>query len=59
MLRAYNNEAESIGRMMRAIHARIVHRSSENKSQTISKLGKTMRLPATDSYHVCRRNLSS
>ena len=54
MLRAYNNEAESIVRMMKPYTLESSIARLEKARETISKLGKTMSIRVTDGYHALR-----
>ena len=54
MLRAYNNEAESIVRMMRPYTLESSIARLEKARETISKLRKTMSIRVTDGYHALR-----
>lgn len=54
MLRAYNNEAESIVRMMKPYTLDSSIARLDKARETISKLGGTMSIRVTDSYHKLR-----
>jgi hypothetical protein len=54
MLRAYNNEADSAVRSMKPYTLESSTARLEKARETISKLGATMKIQVTDSYHKLR-----
>jgi hypothetical protein len=54
MLRAYNNEADNAVRLMKPYALESSTARLEKARDTISKLGKTMKIQITDSYHRLR-----